>query len=207
MRVRVIPVILVAAIVLVAASLVIGTLDRPEPPSFSPTPAAPREVGGDAAGPAVVTVDASDAGRWRFWDFSRASVVESPGPLEWDLAFRRNEIAVNGGAAFRGQGGARPEAAPFDSLRVAPAGGYRTATAVRDSASPAFDDWYDYGFTTHLLTPRARTYAIRTADGKFAKLEILGYYCPGARAGCLTFRYFYRGDGSRDLESGRTSRL
>lgn len=207
MRARVIPAVLVLAIVLVAASLVIGTLDRPEPPSWSPTPPAPRAVGAGAVGPAVVTVDASDGARWKYWDFSRGSVVESPGPLEWDLAFRRNQIAVNGGAGFSGSGGARPLAAPFDSLRVAPAAGYRTATVARDSASPAFDGWYDYGFTTHLLTPRARTYAIRTADGKYAKLEILGYYCPGARAGCLTFRYYYRGDGSRDLESERSSRL
>ena len=204
MRARVIPGILVGAIVLVAASLVIGTLDRPEPPSYSPTPPAPREVGAGAAGPAIVTIDASDGGRWRYWDFSRASVVESPGPLDWDLAFRRNEIAVNGGADFRGAGGARFVTAPFDSVRVAPAERYRTAASPRDSGSPAFDDWYDYGFTTHLLTPRARTYAIRTADGKYAKLEILGYYCPGARAGCPTFRFYYRGDGSRDLDSERS---
>ncbi len=43
------------------------------------------------------------------------------------------------------------------------------------------------------------TVAVRTADGRFAKVQILGYYCSGPRAGCLTFRYVYQGDGSRVL--------
>lgn len=199
MRSRVIPAALVAAIVLVAVSLVVGTLGRPEPSTWPPTPPAPREVGNGVVGPVVVTVDASDGSHWRYWDFSRASVVDSPGPLEWDLAFRRNEIAVNGGPGLRGAGGAWAFPAPFDSVRMAPVQGYRAAAGTRDSANPAFEDWYDYGLTTHLLTPRPVTYAIRTADGKYAKMEILGYYCPGARAGCLTFRYVYRGDGAREL--------
>lgn len=207
MRSRLIPAALVTAIVLVAASLVLGTLNRPEPPTWPPTPPAPREVGDGLVGPAVVTVDASDGDRWRYWDFSRGSVVESPGRLEWDLAFRRNEIAVNGGPGLRGAGGAWVFTAPFDSVRTAPVQGYRAAAAERDSANPAFDKWYDYGLTTHLLTPLPRTYVVRTADGKYAKMEILGYYCPGARAGCLTFRYVYRGDGGRELEPERSSRL
>jgi hypothetical protein len=40
-------------------------------------------------------------------------------------------------------------------------------------------------------------YAIRTADGRYAKLEIVSYYCPGAVSGCLTFRYAYQGSGAR----------
>jgi hypothetical protein len=37
---------------------------------------------------------------------------------------------------------------------------------------------------------------VRTTDGRYAKLEILGYYCPGGQPGCLTFRYVFQGDGS-----------
>ncbi len=44
-------------------------------------------------------------------------------------------------------------------------------------------------------------YAIRTADGRYAKVEIVGYYCPGAEPGCLTLRYVYQGDGSRRLSN------
>ena len=38
-----------------------------------------------------------------------------------------------------------------------------------------------------------------TADGRYAKLQLLSYYCPGARPGCLTFRYVYQGAGGRSL--------
>jgi len=50
-------------------------------------------------------------------------------------------------------------------------------------------------------------WAVRTADGRYAKLEMVGYYCPGARPGCPTFRYVYQGDGSTavDVPSTRTA--
>lgn len=203
LRPYVIPGVLVGAIVLVAVSLVLGTLGRPEPPTWPPTRPAPREVGGARVGPVLYTVDASDGSHWRFFDFSRGSVVEDPGPLEWDLAFRRNEIAVNGGPGFEGRGGARRIAGTsLDSLGALPEDGYLLASASRDSANPTFDDWYDYSFTSHLLTPRPHAYAVRTADGRYAAMEILGYYCPGARSGCVTFRYVYRGDDSPEEDPG-----
>ncbi len=61
------------------------------------------------------------------------------------------------------------------------------------------DDWYEYSWPSHVLKPADRAYAIRTADGNFAVLRFLGYYCPGGRPGCVTFRYRYRGDGERTL--------
>ena len=42
-------------------------------------------------------------------------------------------------------------------------------------------------------------YAVRTADGHYAKLEIMSYYCAVVGTACVTFRYAYQGDGSRTL--------
>jgi hypothetical protein len=42
-------------------------------------------------------------------------------------------------------------------------------------------------------------YAVRTADGRYAKVELVNYYCAGVGAACVTFRYAYQGDGSRRL--------
>jgi hypothetical protein len=39
------------------------------------------------------------------------------------------------------------------------------------------------------------TFVIRTHDGRFAKLAILDYYCPGAEPGCVTLVYTYQGGG------------
>lgn len=203
-RFPVVPALVVAALGLAAILLVAGTLRRPEPPTFAPTSIPPREVGERWTGPRLYTVDATDDGAWRFFDFSRGTVVDRPGPLEWDLAFRRHEILVNGGAGFPGRGGARAiEGVSFDRVGSVPADGYEVTASGRDSTNPALERWYDYGFTTHLLTPRPIVYAVRTADGRYAKLRIVSYYCPGARAGCVTFRYAYQGDGSRRMAPRR----
>jgi hypothetical protein len=197
-RAWILPGVLLATVAILAATFVVGTLRRPEPPAFAPGGQPPREVGDSLVGPRLYTVDATDQRRWRWFDFSRGAVVESPGPREWDLAFRRHDVLVNGGEEFAGKGGAIAlDSVVFDSLAEVPDSGYLPSEAGRDSTNPVFEKWYDYGFTSHLLEPKPRVYAIRTADGRYAKLEIVSYYCPGAVSGCLTFRYAYQGSGAR----------
>lgn len=155
-----------------------------------------------------VTLDARDPDRWVFFDFSRGAVVENPSPTGWDLAVRRYRMVVNGGEEMPGDGGAVAAGPAWDSVRLAPVTGYAgtRGSLAEDPEHPVLDDWYRYGFFTHLLEPRPTVYAIRTADGRYAKLQFRGYYCPGARPGCLTFRYAYQGDGSRQLARIRSSR-
>ncbi len=164
--------------------------------TYAPTAEAPVEVGGSRVGPRTVTVDASDGEVWRYFDFSRGSVVEDPGPTEWDIAFRRFQIMVNGGAGFMGEAGVLSLGeVPFDSVSEVPARGYVVSAHARDSVNSEIERWYDYSWTSHLLTPKPEVYAIRTADRRYVKLEFVGYYCEGAVAGCATFRYVYQGGG------------
>ncbi len=198
-RAWILPGVLLATVALLAATFVVGSLRRPEPPSFAPGGPPPREVGDSLVGPRVYTVDARDEREWRWFDFSRGAVVESAAG-GWDLAFRRHDILVNGGEGFSGEGGAIAlDGVSFDALSEAPEAGYAGSAAGRDSSNTVFEDWYDYGFTSHLLEPKPAVYAIRTADGRYAKLQILSYYCPEAVSGCVTFRYAYQGSGARAL--------
>ena len=176
------------------------SLERPEVPTFIPTVTTPAEVGieQDAR---TVTVDASDPEVWRFFDFSRGSVVEVPGAEEWDIAFRRFQIIANGGRGMEGQAGATSlEDISFESVSSVPEIGYVMAER-NDSVNAVLEDWYNYSITSHLLQPKPIVYAIRTADGRYAKLEILGYYCVGVLPGCTTFRYVYQGGGGTDVIS------
>lgn len=199
-RACIVPGVFVAVILAAAVALVVASLRRPELPAYAPTPPAPAEVGTRLVGPAVYTVDATSHDGWRYFDFSRGSTVERPGPLDWDLAFRRNRIIANGGPGFAGGGGILDLGpVPFDSAGIVPDSGYAGTVAGRDTVNPAMERWYRYNFLTHVLTPKPHVYAVRTADARYAKLQILGYYCPGAVAGCLTFRYVYQGDGSRRM--------
>jgi hypothetical protein len=191
--------LVIGALVLAALLLVLTSLRRPEVATFMPTVPEAVEVGERLVGPVTYTVDASGPEAWRFFDFSRAALVDAPGARDWDLAFRRFNVIANGGAGFAGGGGALDLGeVEFDSVSVLPADGYRENAPGRDSVNVALRRWYDYGFSSHLLTPKPRVYAIRTADGRYAKLEFLSYYCPGALPGCLTFRYVYDGRGGRD---------
>ncbi len=184
--------------VLLLASFVVSALRRPPVIEAAITPPRPILVGDSLVGPDTVTLDATDPERWTFFDFSRNAAVAAPGPLDWDVAVRRFHLIANGGPGFAGQGGlADLGTVPFDSLAEAPESGYTATTS--DSANSAIRRWYAYGWTSHLLTSKAHVYALRTADGKYAKLAIVGYYCSQARPGCLTVRYAYQGDGSRLL--------
>ncbi len=198
---------IVAALLVGAVLFVAGSLDRPRPPEFAPSVTAPEEVGGRLAGPRRYTIDATHEREWRYFDFSRGSRIDDPDPLSWDLAFRRNRIIVNGGGGFPGRAGVIDLGElPFDRVETAPPRGYKGTIAGRDSVQPALEEWYDYGFTSHVLEPRPRVYAIRTADGRYAKLQVVSYYCPGARGGCMTFRYVYQGDGSPAFHSSESRR-
>jgi hypothetical protein len=202
-REHAVPAILVSIIVVVAAVLVALSLRRPTLTTHLPTPPDPRERGEARVGPALHTLDARSSRDWVYFDFSRASTVHDPGPLEWDLAFRRFHVMVNGGEGFSGSGGVQ-ELGPgsLDTLARVPATGYLTAVSPRDSTAAALARWYAYSWTSHVLAPHPRVYAVRTADGRYAALEMVGYYCPGAEPGCPTFRYVYQGSGSVELGRG-----
>jgi hypothetical protein len=182
----------------------------PGPPvgNFSATPPQPVAVGERLVGPILYTLDARAADTWTFFDFSQGSVIEVPHQfgLDWDLAFQRHKIIVNGGATNpKGQGGVlNLGEVPFAEVTEAPANGYIEDTIA--SISPAgiitenlaIKAWYRYSMLTHLLHPKPNTYVIRTADGKYARMRLVSYYCDGGEAsGCFTFEYVYQGDGSR----------
>lgn len=192
-------VVAVTVLVLAGAAALVGTsLRRPAISEFAPSPVEARPAGDTLVGPRTYTVDASDPDRWRFFSFRRGTVVEDPSPGEWDLAFRRFHVVANGGEEFAGEGGiADLGEVPFDSVLVVPAEGYVPSEAGRDTTNAATEGWYDYSFTSHVLRSSGRTYAVRTADGRYAKLRMVGYYCPEARPGCPTFEYVYQGGGGR----------
>lgn len=201
-----IPLGLSGVIVAVAAVLVSASLRRPVLSTFVPTSALPREVGAGLDGPRLFTVDARDEASWRFFDFSIGAEIEDPDPTGWDLAFRRFHLIANGGSGFFGSGGLLDLGrVAFDSIDRVPDSGYEETESRGDSTNAAIERWYRYGWSTHVLTPKGHVYAVRTADGRYAKMEIVSYYCPGAVPGCLTIRYAYQGDGSPRVASPVTS--
>jgi hypothetical protein len=181
------PVLAAAVVLVIAVGLVALTLRQPEVPTYLPTPAVPRTAGRVLVGPILYTVDATRADAWRPFSFQLGAVVDGGG----DLAFKRYAIIAGPGAGVLDLGEAR-----FTDVTTVPANGYQGNEGAAEPRNPAIAAWYRYGFFTHVLTPKPHVWAVRTADGRYAKLEMLGYYCPGPQPGCPTFRYVYQGDGT-----------
>ena len=127
----------------------------------------------------TLTLDATDDERWRYASLTLGRALgDSTG---WEIAVRRHNITVAGALADLGL-------VEFERAHV-PETTVFSSSAARESASDAIKRWYSYSFVTHLLRTQGHVYALRMRDGRMWKLQVLGYYCPGLTAGCLTIRY------------------
>lgn len=134
---------------------------------------------------------------------------------KWDIAFSSTKILINGGTSGPGIGGAFVYVGLFDALKSIPADS-NFATDNANAASFAIPlgsgkAWYTYDGLTTLVSPIAgRVLVIRTATGKFAKIEIISYYKGGVtlpasasvndklfKQRYYTFRYAYQPNGSK----------
>lgn len=169
-----------AAFVALLGFLVASSVARRHAVAFPPREVIAQVDGG--SGPDTLTVDASDSDRWRFVDLDRGRVESPPDTGGWDLAIRRFHVIAAEAIADVGAGS-------FASLARPPASGYAANTLGSDTTNPAIQRWYSYSMLSHLLVPKGHVYVVKTRDGRFAKVELISYYCPELRAGCLTFRY------------------
>jgi hypothetical protein len=181
-----------AAFLLLVGALIIGSVVRPELPPYTLSATTEVPVGDSLVGPATYTLDAAATDRWRHFAFGRSAVVDT-GP--WDVAFRRFHVITGPGGGMVDLG-----TVPFDSVVELPEAGYAPNPVVGDSTNPAVGKWYEYSMLSHLLMSKHHVYGLRTPQGKYAKLELLAYYCKDGGTACLTFRYAYQGNGSRRVK-------
>jgi hypothetical protein len=177
------------AFVLIMIVLLAPTVMKPKVATFTPTPAGIARAVAEGVVD-TITVDAGDELRWSFVDLDRGAVLVPPDTAGWDLMVRRFHLVPSGAIAKVASGS-------FDSLQP-PDTGYIASRFAHDTANAATDHWYLYGFFSHLLAPKPDLYVVRTRDGRFARLQLLSYYCPGVTAptpGCVTFRYAFAGAG------------
>jgi len=136
----------------------------------------------------------------------------------WDVSFygkdRVISIAVNSGTEGTGTAGAQLIETGFTELKEAPASGYLAG----NEATGDYLKWSTYtGGTTaplHAILPKpGLTIAIKTADGKYAKLQVISLYKGNPNTstpefadlatrpafGHFTFRYATQTNGSRQF--------
>lgn len=138
---------------------------------------------------------------------------------KWDIGFRGTTIILNGGTSGPGQASGQIVSGIFDELKEAPASAYNSDSST-EKAILGSNGWYTYTGTTsvpnHAVLPIAgKVIVIKTADGKYAKVEIISYYQgnPDTTTGTFadlatrpaaryyTFRYIYQPDGTQNFET------
>lgn len=125
------------------------------------------------------------SGRYSFFSLERGQWVSNADSNTngWDLAFAGTVIRVNNQTSGPGLGGAFVQTGTFESLLRVPTDSvfrvdnHPVSYAIARGSGRA---WYTYDGPTNLLTPiPGRVLVVRTATGKFAKVEILNYYRGG----------------------------
>lgn len=128
---------------------------------------------------------------------------------KWDIRIASTTVGINktAGAAAQFQN------STFENVVIAPESGY-LSDDIKGSGS-----WYTYTGQTGtpsnaILTVPGKIWVFKTADGKYAKLEMISYYKGNPNTATpefanfvtrppsrfYTFRFAYQADGSRNLK-------
>lgn len=158
--------------------------------------------------------DTANTGRFTFFSLRDSAIVPNSdsATTRWDIAFRATTIIINGGPIRFGQGGAIVlTGTDFNTLETLPETGWRVDSSATSLAIPVGSGraWYNYNQQTNVITPiPGVVLGIRTADGRYAKLQILSYYLNAPanpngfadRSRVYTFRYVFQPNGSRTVK-------
>lgn len=155
-------------------------------------------------------------GKYTFYSLEKNAIVPNTdsASTKWDIAFMATRIITNGGTSGTGLGGAFVYTGLFNDLKTIPTDSvFKTDNAPTSYAitTGSGKGWYNYDGLTNLITPLAgRVLVIRTASGKYAKMEITSYYKGGVTLAATatdmekltkqryyTFRFAFQPNGTK----------
>jgi hypothetical protein len=195
--------------ILVAATMAafIFSCKKDSTTTATPTPTAALEV------KKVSNVFANDSsGHFTFFNLRTNTVMNlsDSASTNWDVAFHSTTILVNSGTSGPGNCAASVVQKGFDNVTAAPADSLFAKDNAPTHAIPtgSGNGWYNYDPAAYVITPIAgRTLVVKTADGKYAKIEILSYYKDAPASPTMTdisryytFRFSYQSDGTKNLK-------
>ena len=168
----------------------------------------------------TVVIDASSYDKWVYFSFEAGSTVEIPDyktSMAWDLGFHRFDVRVNGGTSGPGQGGTFATGeTDFNAVTTAPVVGY----ALNDSISIAVDissmppvmetvpgdtvlaTWITMhnGMAGPEYHYSNEVFVVKTASGKYAKIQLKDYFNDLGKSGHINMKYSYQSDGSTQFD-------
>lgn len=176
--------------------------------------------------PADTTTGFSPTGRpigvnlYTHFSLRENKIIEGADTLtnKWDIAFKQFYIKVNGGTSATGGGNAAAYVASgtfdnYTTISDADVANLKQDNGATFAINPIPGGWYTYSTTTFLAIPTpGKVFVIRTADGRYAKLEITSFYRNGVTpdvSATLTqkalaqffyqFRFTFQPNGSKNF--------
>lgn len=157
---------------------------------------------------------------WIYFSFAKGEVLTGinesnrADDLSWDIAFYRYNIRTNGGLSGKGKGGAfDTEITDFKAVTSVTNSKFTSdvmgeITASMSSFPPptakaplneVLGQALKFQGPPPTYTPNNHVYIVRTADGKYAKIQITSFYNDEGKSGHVQFTYAYQPDGSMNF--------
>lgn len=132
----------------------------------------------------IFELAANKAGNhYTFFSFTTGQEVLDSNSTSWDIAFRGTSIILNGGTSGPSTvAGQILTSATFETKGEAPTTGYVVDATGTPAIATGSGSWYTYypgpGYSgPHTIIPNSdKLLAIRLADGRYVKVEMLNYY-------------------------------
>ena len=136
---------------------------------------------------------------------------------DWDIAFHSRLGRTNGGTSGNGKGAIYFSGSTnFESVTEVNIDNFIQDSTVNlivgignrgpvykpVSGNVVFDNAFSVDMSQRppLYTPQNNVYVIKTANGKYAKIQITGYFDDKGNSGHINFKYAYQTNGSTTLE-------
>lgn len=168
------------------------------------------------------TVDASTSGTWKYFSFEKGAEVTVTDPendLTWDIAFQRYYIKTNSGVSGNGNGGVfKTDSKDISTVKQAPTSGYtadkketvqlgyppvNTELSYNSIISGGMKSVNGYVAYDPALAAQGKSpytvnkwvYVVKTAKGKYVKLQVVDYLDAKNKGGHPKFKYVLSSDG------------
>ncbi len=158
---------------------------------------------------------------WIYFSFSSGAEVSGVDNsnyqtnTSWDIAFNRYNVRTNGGVSGSGEAAAIDAGeVNYDTVFEAPESGYMLDSSIQIVESIAtmpptmmasngnilFIGTIEFSGPPPVYAPNNHIYIVKTANGNYAKIKIIGFYNDLGDSGYLNFKYTYQSNGSRTFE-------
>lgn len=176
-----------------------------------------------------VEINAKDYGKWIYFSFEQKKIVgesalkEFKDGLDWDIAFNRYNIRLNGGTSGKGKAAAKKmdgqkKLSGWKAVVEAPNDGYQAddsiAIMVGHKMPPTFvkiaaskvitggkkGTWVTMSGMPPTFTVTDQIFVLKTAKGNYAKIWLKQYVGADNKGGSVVMKYVSTKDGSKKFQ-------